>query len=241
MRVCLTVFLTVFGFWGMFPGTTDADQIESPSRVLIIGDSMMRVTAHALELQISRREGVTSRAFTSLGSGISRLDVFDWMEKIDELVSEFSPDCTIAWFGTNDRQPLRTEGGIIRPDSPEWEVEYARRVGEAMDKLLAMPESNVLWLELPDMRESRLQEDVDLINQIVQREAAKRARAHYYPTRSLLSRRPGTFSMHIVGPTGMPLQIRDSDGVHLNRTGADRMAESIINFLFENSPMPKGN
>ena len=211
----------------------------APQRVLVIGDSMMRVTAHAIELQISRRGVAESRAFTSLGSGIARLDSFDWMEKIDELVAEFSPDVTIAWFGTNDHQPMSTPDGIIRPGDPAWAVEYGRRVGEAMDKLAAVSDARIVWLELPDMRDASLQRDVELINSIVAEQAEQRDAVMFYPTRSLLSRRPGTFSMHVAGPTGMPLSIRDADGVHLNRAGADRIADSVLGYLFDGGQPPQ--
>lgn len=211
---------------------------RSPERVLIIGDSMMRVTAHAAELQLSRREGVESLAFTRLGSGLARLDVFDWMEKLDELLDEFNPEVTLVWFGANDRQNMRTGAGIIRPAAPEWEAEYARRVGIVMDKLTAVEGARVVWLELPDMRESRLQRDVELINRIVRQEAGRRDRVTFYPARALLSREPGRFTMHIAGPTGMPLQVRDNDGVHLSRAGADFLAEALMRYLFEDGDRP---
>lgn len=205
---------------------------EKPKRVLIIGDSMMRVTAHATERALTKIEGVQSRAFTSLGSGMARLDIFDWMAKIDELVAEFNPDTTIVWFGTNDRQALRTGANIIQTGDPAWEEEYARRVGLAMDKLTASPGARVLWLELPDMREAKISDDVNLINKIVKAEADKRPNVEFFPTRGLLSRQPGTYSPYVIGRDGMPLQIRDADGVHLNRAGADRMAEAMIKHLY---------
>lgn len=215
-----------------------AAEASAPSRVLLIGDSMMRVPAHATELQLSRREGVASKSYTSLGSGLARLDAFDWMAKIDELVAEFDPDCSIAWFGTNDRQPMQAETGIIKLTDPRWEAEYARRVGLAMDKLLQREGTRVIWLELPDMREAPMQADIELINRIVKEQADQRERVVYFPARQMLGRQPGKFTMHVPGPTGMPIQVRDADGVHLSRPGADRMAAELIKYLFEGGSLP---
>ena len=227
----------VLGLWcGM---AWSGQAAEPPVRVLVVGDSMMRVVAHATELELSRREGMEALSHTSLGSGLARLDVFDWMAKIDELVAAFEPTVSIVWFGTNDRQPLRAGGRVIAPDSGQWEEEYARRVGDAMDRLAKVEGSRVLWLELPDMREARMQADVDLINRLVEQEAGKRSAARFVPTRTLLSRQPGTYSAYVIGPDGMPLQIRHQDGVHLNRAGADRLAAALVPWVQESESDPE--
>lgn len=204
----------------------------SPKRVLIIGDSMMHVTAHSLELTLAGRTGVTTRAFTSLGSGLARLDAFDWIAKIQALLAEFDPDATVAWFGTNDRQPMQTADGVIRIDQPEWETEYARRVGVVMDLLTTHDAARVCWLELPDMRNPEMQKEVQLINDLVRAESGKRERVEFISTRKILARHPGKFSPYIIGPNGMPVQVRDADGVHLNRTGADLLADYLADYLY---------
>jgi len=207
-------------------------EAEASTRVLLVGDSMMRVPAHAAELQLRRREGVESMAYSSLGSGLARLDVFDWMGKIDELVAEFSPDVSIAWFGANDHQPLQVDGRVVQTGDEAWDTEYSRRIGAVMDKLTAKPGSIVYWLEIPDMRDPGMQSKIEEINVILQREADKRDQVIFFETRPVLSRRPGTYTTHMPGPTGMPVMVRDTDGVHLNRAGADRIAEHLIRAIF---------
>lgn len=221
-RVLILFFLSVFAA---------SLRAEGPKKVLILGDSMMRVTAHATELQLGKREGVTAKSHTSLGSGLARLDVFDWMAKIDELVGEFKPDAVIVWFGTNDRQPITTGEKVAQPGTAEWNVEYARRIGEAMDKLSASG-ATVYWLELPDMRDAKMQDEILQLNQLFKSEAEKRKTVEFIPTRSVFSRKEGTFSPYVIGPNGMPLQVRDADGIHLNRAGADRMAAEMMKRLY---------
>ncbi len=210
---------------------TPAQPTAKPKRILVIGDSMMQVTAHAFNRRIDRIPEVENRHHTSLGSGLARLDVFDWLAKIQELVDDFDPDATVVWFGANDLQPMQTADGVIRPGTPEWSAEYQRRVGVAMDRLSARKGAYVYWLELPDMRDRRIQSDVALINGVLVTAAGNRERAFFVPTRTLLSREPGAYSPYIVGPRGMPVQIRDPDGVHLNRAGADLMTEHLLELL----------
>ena len=198
-----------------------------PERVLIIGDSMMRVTAHATTLALDKHAGVTTKSQTSLGSGLARLDAYDWIAKVDELVKEFNPDMTVAWFGTNDRQAMQTETGIINAEDPGWEAEYARRIGVIMDKLTAAKGARVYWLELPVMREKGVNDFVEIINRIAKSEADKRASVTFFATRGILGRKPDAYSPNVIGPTGKMIVLRDSDGVHLSRPGADRIAEAL--------------
>lgn len=208
---------------------------DSPRRILILGDSMMRVPAHSIELEFSRHEGVETRLFTSLGSGLARLDVMDWLERIRQLVPDFKPDTSVIWIGTNDLQPMRTPQGILRPEDKGWAEEYARRAGEAMD-LLGAGGGRVYWLELPDMPKPELEQSTDLINGLFRQEAAKRDFVTFYETRRYLSRKPGTFSRYISQRNGMPLSVRDTDGVHLDRNGADLMAQKLAETFWPPAP-----
>lgn len=194
---------------------------------------MMRVTSHATEMVIEKRPGVEVQSKTSLGSGLARLDAFDWMSEIDTIVREFDPEASVVWFGTNDRQPMQTESGTVNISDAEWETEYARRVALVMDKLTAKENAKVYWLELPVMRDDSITEKVDFINRIAKVEAEKRPRVIFFETRGILGRRPDTYSPYIIGPNGQMTDLRDRDGVHLSRAGADRIAEAIDKALYE--------
>ena len=230
--MCLAVWAAVVAVGR--PGPDSAATQAVPARVLIIGDSMMCLPSHALELALAGRTGVTTRAYASIGTGLARLDSFDWMEKTRSLLQEFNPDMTLVWFGTNDRQPMQTTNRIVKLEEPEWEVEYAGRVNALMTLLLsANPTARVMWLELPDMRDEKIQADVLLINRLVQAEAEKHQRVEFFGTREILGFRAGKFTPYVIGSKGLPVQVRDPDGIHLNRAGADRLAEYIVKAIYE--------
>ncbi len=214
---------------GLNAGTAEAAGTQR--RVLIIGDSMMQLPARFLKREFSRLPGFETRDFTSLGSGLARLDAFDWMAEISNLVDDFDPDATIAWFGANDRQPMKVGNVVIRPGTMEWDNEYAKRVGKAMDLLTAREGTLVYWLELPDMRETRLRQDVSAINDIVLAESERRESVVFVPTRPFLSRNPGEYSPYVNGPDGLPVRVRDFDGVHLERPGAELVARHMRKYL----------
>ena len=200
----------------------------TPQRVLIMGDSMMRLLSHSLERELAKHPGVTTTTFTSLGSGLARLDAFDWLGKMRSAMDEVKPDTVIVALGTNDKQALQADGSaVVQPGDPAWNTEYTRRVGAAMDILVRGGARQVFWMELPDMRVDRNQADAMEINAVFRQEAGMRPAIHIFETKSVLSRKPGTYSPYLIGRDGLPLAVRDADGVHLSRAGADLTAGKL--------------
>ncbi len=198
-----------------------------PEKVLVIGDSMMIVTAHATKLALEKRGIKHVETTTKLGTGLARLDAYDWMATIDEHVKTFDPDVSLVWFGTNDRQPMKTDQGIVDVDDAAWEAEYGKRIGQVMDKLTARDGTRVVWLGLPLMKDAAINKEVELINGIAKREADKRESVTYMETQPLLSRKADKFSAYLIGSNGRPIKVRESDGIHLSRAGADLVAEAF--------------
>ncbi|MCF7838393.1 MAG: DUF459 domain-containing protein [Candidatus Marinimicrobia bacterium] len=227
-------------FWillALCPQLGRATDGAPPQRILILGDSMMRIPVSALENEFTKHTGVEVRPFTALGTGLARLDVLDWMDRIERLVASFQPDAAVMFIGANDRQPMRVkEGVVIRPEQDGWEEEYARRVGQAMDLLGAAGAVRVFWLELPDMKDGHLHENANLINAIFEREAGKRPFVTLFRTRPILTRKPGVFTLYVINERGLPLSVRDRDGVHLSRGGAELLASALAESLWPDNP-----
>ena len=202
----------------------------------MVGDSMMRLLGVALERQLKKAEVQPASAYSSLGSGLVRPNAFDWNAKIDELFRQLSPKTVVVALGTNDRQAIEGgESGAIRYGAPEWEPEYARRVGAFMDLLLEKGATRVVWLLLPDMKDEANQEHAKLVNRIVAEQSQaenRRDRVTLFDLGPVLSRRPGQFSQFVMSSTGAALAVRDPDGVHLTADGAKLCARSIVKTLW---------
>ena len=211
--------------------TLASAETETLRRVLVIGDSIMNLLARSIERAAAGDKALSVATFTSLGSGLARLDLFDWPGRIEALIREHRPDTLVLMMGANDRQPMQVDGRILQPDTPEWDEEYARRVARIFELAEAGGVRHVVWLELPDMREPAVQAHAERVNAIVRAEAARRAGAEFFETRPILSRKPGVYSAYIVQANGMPLEVRSRDGIHLNRSGADLLAEQLLSRL----------
>ncbi len=209
----------------------DIPEPETP--VLAIGDSMMRILGNQIEKQFKAAEITPVAAFSSLGSGLVRPSVFDWTAKIAELVATNQPKTVFVALGTNDRQTMEAvDGSVIAYGTPEWEPEYAKRIGGVMDQLLEGGATRVVWLLLPAMKAPANQEHAELLNAVVTREAqaeSRKDKVSLLDLGKLLSRNPKKYSAGVMDPaTGEFITVRDPDGVHLTADGAKLVTRSMI-------------
>ena len=207
-------------------------QAAEEAPVLMMGDSMMRLLGLALEKELKAVGVQSAVSFSSLASGLARLDAFDWFAKADALMKEYKPATVVVTLGANDRQALKDmTGRVVAVGTPEWEKEYALRLGHIMDDILKGGAKRIIWLLLPDMREPVQQEYAQLVNTLFAKEAAVESRKDkivLFNMGPLLTRRPGTFSLYVMAPDGAALTVRDTDGVHLTNPGAKRVAQSLV-------------
>jgi len=196
-------------------------------RILILGDSLMKGLSLPLESELAKQPGITTHSCAEIGTGLARLDLYNWHQEIAEQLKAFKPDTAVVWMGGNDNQPLKTAGGVIQPGTPEWSTEYARRVGLAMDTLIGGGVQRIYWMELPDMRDDKFQAEIAIMRDIQEKEAKPRSQVSLVAVRTLLSPTPGKYRKYVFSENGMPLDIRADDGIHLNRAGYKYLATKI--------------
>ena len=209
---------------GLVPDAGAAD-------VVVIGDSMMKAVARALKKECATRD-LSVEVLTSIGSGLARLDLFDWHAKVRELVDEQKPKVVFVMMGANDNQAMQTGGGTLPFGNPGWGMEYGRRAGKLMDILIDAKASQVVWIGLPCMRESKLDADVKVISRIVDQQALARPNVDFISTYKMFSKK-GAYSAYIIQKSGMPLDVRSSDGIHLNTNGAALLTRTVTARCFD--------
>lgn len=214
-----------------------ADAPEYPkgsTPVLMVGDSMMRILGANMEKEFRLAGIQPAVSFSSLGSGLVRPSVFNWFTKLDELLDENKPKTVFVALGTNDKQALETEDGvIINYDTPGWEQAYRVCIARVMDRLLAADVDLVVWFLLPPMKDPAVQEHAQLVNRIASELAAEDSRKDkifLYDMGALLSpRNPGKYSQYMMDPaSAAAISVRDPDGVHLAVGGAKVVAKACI-------------
>jgi hypothetical protein len=111
-----------------------------------------------------------------------------------------------------------------------WQEVYARRVGEAMDRL-TKGGRRVYWVGNPIMRESGYRERISMMNHIYQAEAATHPGVTFVSTWTTMANAKGSYAEYLPDANGDQVLMRAPDGIHLTRAGGDRMAALVLGVI----------
>ncbi len=163
------------------------------------------------------------------GSGLTRLDQFDWVDEIGKIVEEFHPDLTVGSFGINDRQ------GIVEKDrravaypSAAYDVRYTELVVDVIRAALAQGGSMVI-VGLPVMMEADANSDALAKNKIFEaaiKQVGSDKATYVQPWTS--GANPDVFKPYLPNARNSMVMVRAPDGIHFTRTGYDMVMDAIF-------------
>ena len=123
----------------------------------------------------------------------------------------------------HDRAPRGTRGRDVR--EPDLAAEYRRRVAAVMDTVTSNG-GYLVWIGLPISRDAEQTLRYDVINAIVQTEAAKRkGRVSYLDTYFFFAGEDGGYAQYVEDASGKLVKMRADDGVHFERAAGDLIAD----------------
>lgn len=206
---------------------------DNPLEMYIAGDSMATAFGASLSRLASATGLITPDLDAHAATGLSRPDFFDWPGELHSKVEEDAPDVVVIIFGANDSQGLKTEAGeIFQPLSDGWRAEYRRRVAGTMD-LMKAPGRIVIWVGQPVMVDADFSARMADINTIYREEAEKRPWVEFFDSWPLFVDGDGNYNPYLTDENGLEQLMRASDGIHLTRMGADRLASAVLRRLNE--------
>jgi hypothetical protein len=214
----------------------------TPKRKLglyIAGDSLVIVPGESLLREIAGNGAITAVDAIDgrIASGLERPDVFNWFTRVEDVMRTETPHAVVLMFGGNDDHNLMTglpEGREVGTfGSPSWRAEYRRRVAAIMDAITRKG-AYLVWIGLPISRDADQTLRFDVINAIVQTEAAKRkSRVAYLDTYFFFAGDDGGFAQYIEDSAGRLVKMRADDGVHFERSAGDLIAKKVLERLEE--------
>lgn len=213
----------------------------TPERKLgiwIAGDSLVIVPGESLLRAVAGNRAVAADSVDGrIASGLERPDVFNWFTHIREVMEKDKPRAVVLMFGGNDDHGFMTgipEGREVGTfGSPSWRAEYRRRVASVMDTVTRNG-AYLVWIGLPISRDADQTLRFDVINSILQTEAAKRKRrVSYLDTYFFFAGGNGGFAQYVEDATGKLVKMRADDGVHFERPAGDLIAAKVLERLEE--------
>lgn len=197
-----------------------------PLRTYIGGDSVVRDAGESFLRLAAEDPRLRTALHYEIATGLSRPDFYDWPSALAGDAEALRPEIALLMFGGNDAQGIVGPDGEVFPtvDSAGWRVEYGRRVGAVMDELQA-EDRLVLWIGQPPMREAGFDRRIRVINEVVAVEAEQRPWVTFVDTAPVLG---GSDGHYVDRLPGIDEDLRQDDGIHLSRAGADLLARHLL-------------
>jgi hypothetical protein len=169
---------------------------------------------------------VRVRSDARISTGISKPSLLDWAAHSQEQVNRLRPDVTVMFIGANDGFPMAGADCC----GQAWVMEYARRARRMMRAYARGGRARVYWLLLPMPRSGSFRTVYVAVNR-----ALRRAQRGLDEDVRLIDLArvftPGGRYRDSMEIHGRRVQVRQGDGVHLNRTGASLAATHVIRAL----------
>ena len=142
-------------------------------------------------------------------------------------------------FGTNDYQNVEVDGEVLEAARPEWLAEYHRRVG-LRDGSAAAAGLTVTWVALPAMRSGEFSAAMARLSEVYRAEAEKRPWVDVVDGGAAIDGTDGGYATTLSGADGTAVEMRQDDGIHLSRAGADRAAVGVWDNVVQRWDLPDG-
>jgi hypothetical protein len=198
---------------------------DNRPRVLLVGDSLMRQTAPIIEQGLSDAN-VRSEAIN--GTGLLSRNQYDWIGRIDALVSEFDPDVVVVSFNGNCTAPVGLQPSQpVSCDSPEFFQQW-RQAADEMTKIITTHGAKLFWVTPPPEASNVLETRAKTIGQIYKDLVAQNPEVGLIDGYKALADDNGNYEIKTTGPSGEDIPLRAPDTVHFTDAGAKRFAFPIL-------------
>jgi hypothetical protein len=228
--VCAAVLLFVMG------ARTDAALAVpevAPLHIAFVGDSMADGLWGAMFRRLGKDKCLAEKIKlirrAKNGTGLTRLDQYNWIDEIATLVDSASPDLFVGSFGINDRQPIvEADKTRVEYPSPAFDARYGEILQDVLRAATAKGGS-MLVVGLPVMLDADANADAMAKNKLFAAAvaAAGGERAAYAAPWSSQPA-PDEYKPFLPNAKNNMVQVRASDGIHFTTVGYDMVMDSIF-------------
>jgi len=186
-----------------------------------------------LQKELRRRhENLTVERDGRYGTGLTRLDYFDWLDFFERMLVKYSPELVILTIGANDPQDILDPEGPpgrrrILIGTAEWNELYAGRVAGLL-KLAEDRGVRVFWVGLPIMGREPYGSRAADINAVAAGACAGAPNCRFWDSWLSVADSQGRFTSYALDENGRRLRLRGRDFIHLTEEGGRIMAQKFL-------------
>jgi hypothetical protein len=170
-------------------------------------------------------------------TGLTNPEFFNWEINARQEIAARRPDAVVMVIGGNDGFNVLYNGQLYAPDTPQWQLEYARRTAVVMQELGSRGQRPVYWVPPPTARDPEFNKIYASQNKGVEQAALAVPGARYVDIYSTLNH--GRYS-DVLKVDGRSVLARQADGVHFTRAGAVLPARLILRAMAKDYRVLRG-
>jgi hypothetical protein len=207
---------------------------EAPGPVVVafVGDSMADGLWGAMFRRLGKDKCLAERMKlirkARNGTGLTRLDQFNWVDEIGKIVEDSHPDLFVGSFGINDRQGIvEKDRRAIAYPSPEFDARYTSIVVDLVRAALSKGASMAI-IGLPVMMEGDANADALEKNKFFEaaiKQVGSDKATYVQPWNSGVA--PEVFKPYLPNARNEMVMVRAPDGIHFTRVGYDMVMASV--------------
>jgi hypothetical protein len=194
--------------------------------VLVTGDSL----STPLDTEIATRLAGDAEVIREphLAAAISRPELLDWGALSTSQVAKHDPDAVVMFSGANEFYAIPdATGKPVECCGTDWAALLSGRMREMMNTYRQDGDARVYWLTVPAVRDADRQEVTRVVNAAIEVAAQPWAGQVRVIDLNPIFTPDGEYSDSI-DVDGEETIVRESDGIHLNPTGAGIAADAVI-------------
>lgn len=189
--------------------------------ILTVGDSLMSEVAAGLRYGLGK--DIRLKDIHKSSTGLTNVEYYDWPSVASAAAKKYPSDLIIIHMGGNDGQDMKIGKRFVHVGDSDWQNTYYLRAMLLIKEIKkASPESRIVWLGLPAMRDAKFAKKQDVIRNL-QMKAALDSEIEYIDGKKGLGEtysKEGTYE-------GKRVVLRRTDGIHYSREGGEILARLI--------------
>jgi hypothetical protein len=226
------VVLVAFAAALAAPAAASAEGPPPPLRIAFVGDSMADGLWGAMFRRLGKDKCLADKVKlirrAENGTGLTRLDKFDWVDEVGAIAADPGADLFVGSFGVNDRQSIvdvdkkRTEFG-----GPDYGGRYEGIVEDVLRTALSHG-SSILVMGLPVMLDADANADAAAKNKLFAEAVTLVGSPHAVFVPPWTSQPPpDVYKPFLPNAKQTLVQVRAPDGVHFTTAGYDMVMETF--------------